>query len=148
MSDQTILFVKLFGGGRLPTRSSSEAAGYDLYSNEDGIVPSNDRLLVGTGVIMELKEGTYGRIAPRSGLAYNYGIDVLGGVIDSDYRGEIGVILYNTGNHSFSFSKGDRIAQIIITPILTPELKVVNQLVETDQNKNGRNESGYGSTGR
>lgn len=142
MDDNTVNVV-LSEGASAPTRGSDEAAGYDLYSNENGVIEPKDRLLVKTGVVMVLKKGTYGRIAPRSGLAFNYGIDVLAGVIDSDYRGEIGVILYNTGKNTFEFNKGDRIAQLIITPILTPELKVVDQLDETN-----RGEGGYGSTGR
>jgi dUTP diphosphatase len=140
--DNNMVSVVLAEGASLPTRGSVEAAGYDLYSNENGVIQPNGRFLVKTGVTMELKKGTYGRIAPRSGLAFNYGIDVLAGVIDSDYRGEIGVIIYNTGNKPFIFYKTDRIAQIIITPILTPQLKVVDKLDKTD-----RNEGAYGSTG-
>ena len=143
MADDTVNIV-LSEGAHAPTRGSSGAAGYDLYSNaEPCAIRPKARLLVKTGVTMELKKGTYGRIAPRSGHAYHHGIDVLAGVIDSDYRGGIGVILYNTGDNDFPVYKGERIAQIIITPILPPELKVVDKLDETD-----RNEGAYGSTGQ
>lgn len=91
---------------------------------------------------MSLPFGQYGRIAPRSGLAYKNGIDVLAGVIDADYRGDVGVILLNTGDSDFIIKDGDRIAQIIIEKIDMCELIVVEDLGITD-----RGEGGFGSTG-
>ena len=84
----------------------------------------------------------YGRIAPRSGLAYKYGVDILAGVCDSDYRGEIKVIMVNHGRECFRYSKGDRIAQLIIEKITTPPVEVVEELDSTE-----RGEGGLGSTG-
>ena len=142
MAEETVR-IQLLEDGKAPIRGSDEAAGYDLFSKHDGIIEPHDRLLVKTGVLIELKKGTYGRIAPRSGLAYTYGIDVMAGVIDSDYRGEIGVILYNTGQREFMVRKGDRIAQLIITQISTPPLEVVESIGITE-----RGDGGYGSTGK
>ena len=142
MAEETVR-IQLLEGGKVPVRGSEEAAGYDLFANQDGVVEPYKRLLIKTGVLIELKKGTYGRIAPRSGLAYTYGIDVMAGVIDSDYRGEIGVILYNTDGNEFNVRKGDRIAQLIITQISTPPLEVVDSISFSE-----RGEGGYGSTGK
>ena len=97
----------------IPTRGSAKAAGYDLYSTEAYVLKPGERKLFKTGLNMAIPEGMYGRIAPRSGLAFKKGIDTLAGVIDEDYRGDVGVILINLGNEDFSISLGDRIAQII-----------------------------------
>ena len=98
---------KLSENATLPTQGSYYAAGYDLYAAEKGIVHSECRLLIKTNISVSIPDGYYGRIAPRSGLAYKNGIDVMAGVIDSDYRGDIGVILYNTDIADFEFQKGD-----------------------------------------
>ncbi len=87
---------KLSENAIIPTQGTNFAAGYDLYAAEDALVVCGSRKLIKTNISMEITPGYYGRIAPRSGLAYKSGIDVLAGVIDSDYRGDIGVILYNT----------------------------------------------------
>ena len=134
--------VCLKEGASLPSRGSEGAAGYDLSAFEDGIIPSGERKLIKTGVFIALVPGMYGRIAPRSGLAHNFGIDVFAGVIDSDYRGEIGVILFNSGEEDFKYSKGDRIAQLILTPIVLPTLYQVDSPDDTK-----RGEGGFGSTG-
>ena len=91
---------------------------------------------------MSIPAGCYGRIAPRSGLAYKSGIDVMAGVIDADYRGDIGVILYNTDVKDFEFKKGDRIAQLIIEKCYTTEWKEVEELHSSVRLGNG-----FGSTG-
>jgi dUTP pyrophosphatase len=91
------LLVKcLHDGVHLPTRGSSGAVGYDLYSCEDVTIPRGERALVGTGVAIVLPVGTYGRVAPRSGLAVKHGINVGAGVIDPDYTGEIKVLLFQS----------------------------------------------------
>lgn len=111
----SIPIKKLSNKAVIPTQGSSEAAGYDLYAAEDNIVYSMSRTLIKTNISIAIPEGYYGRIAPRSGLAFKNGIDILAGVIDSDYRGDIGVILFNTSTNSeFKVKSGDRIAQIII----------------------------------
>ncbi len=110
-----IQIKKLSDKAKIPTQGSKYAAGYDLYAAEEVLVNTMGRKLVKTNISISIPEGYYGRIAPRSGLAYKNGIDVLAGVIDSDYRGDIGVILFNTDhNLDFEVNVGDRIAQIII----------------------------------
>ena len=126
-----------------PTKGSVESAGYDLYSCEDTVVGTQSHLLVKTGIKVGLPLGTYGRVAPRSGLAYKKGIDVGAGVIDRDYTGEVGVILFNHGSEPFEVKKGDRIAQLVITKIENCELELVDEMKDTD-----RGDGGFGSTGK
>ena len=134
---------KLSDSATIPTKGSAFAAGYDLYAAEDAVVVCGTRKLIKTNISMEITPGYYGRIAPRSGLAYKNGIDVLAGVIDSDYRGDIGVILYNTDkNIDFTVKKGDRIAQIIFEACYTATLNNVDNLDNTL-----RQSGGFGSTG-
>jgi dUTP pyrophosphatase len=135
---------KLSENATIPTQGTSFAAGYDLYAAEDAVVVCGTRKLIKTNVSMEITPGYYGRIAPRSGLAYKNGIDVLAGVIDSDYRGDIGVILYNTDkNIDFTVKKGDRIAQIIFEACYIATLNNVDNLDNTL-----RQAGGFGSTGK
>lgn len=134
---------KLSENATIPTQGTSFAAGYDLYAAEDAVVICGTRKLIKTNISMEINPGYYGRIAPRSGLAYKNGIDILAGVIDSDYRGDIGVILYNTDkNIDFTVKKGDRIAQIIFEACYTATLNNVDNLDNTL-----RQAGGFGSTG-
>lgn len=134
---------KLSENAIIPTQGTKFAAGYDLYAAEDSVVVCGTRKLIKTNISMEITPGYYGRIAPRSGLAYKSGIDVLAGVIDSDYRGDIGVILYNTDkNIDFEIKKGDRIAQIIFEACYSATLNTVENLDNTL-----RQAGGYGSTG-
>ncbi len=134
---------KLSENATIPTQGTSFAAGYDLYAAEDTVVVCGTRKLIKTNISMEITPGYYGRIAPRSGLAYKNGIDVLAGVIDSDYRGDIGVILYNTdANIDFNVKKGDRIAQIIFEACYIATLNNVENLDNTL-----RQAGGFGSTG-
>ena len=134
---------KLSENATIPTQGTKFAAGYDLYAAEDEVVFCGTRKLIKTNISMEITPGYYGRIAPRSGLAYKSGIDVLAGVIDSDYRGDIGVILYNTDkNIDFVVKKGDRIAQIIFEACYSATLNTVENLDNTL-----RQSGGYGSTG-
>lgn len=134
---------KLSENATIPTQGTNFAAGYDLYAAEDAVVVCGTRKLIKTNISMEITLGYYGRIAPRSGLAYKNGIDVLAGVIDSDYRGDIGVILYNTDkNIDFTVKKGDRIAQIIFEACYIATLNNVDNLDNTL-----RQAGGFGSTG-
>jgi len=134
---------KLSENATIPTQGTNFAAGYDLYAAEDAVVVCGTRKLIKTNISMEITPGYYGRIAPRSGLAYKNGIDVLAGVIDSDYRGDIGVILYNTDkNIDFAVKKGDRIAQIIFEACYTATLNNADNLDNTL-----RQAGGFGSTG-
>ena len=138
-----LLIKKLMPEAIIPSRGSNGAAGYDLSSVVDIVVPGLGRVAVATGLAIRVPEGTYGRIAPRSGLAYKHGIDVLAGVIDEDYRGEVKVILYNTSERDYIIKKGDRIAQLILEKIVTPDVALVIDLEDT-----GRGVGGFGSTGR
>ena len=97
---------------------SALAAGYDLSASADCVVPGRGRALVKTDISMACPEGTYGRIAPRSGLAWKKFIDVGAGVVDADYRGDVGVILFNFGDEDFVVNPGDRVAQLILEKVL------------------------------
>ena len=127
----------------LPKISSDGAVGYDLYSFSDVTVYAYKRTLVDTGISMSLPYGTYGRVAPRSGLSVKNGINVGAGVIDPDYTGEVKVLLFNHSDENFEIKKGDRIAQLIIEKCDTPLVEEVDMLDTTE-----RGEGGFGSTGR
>lgn len=129
---------------RVPSRGSPEAAGYDLCALHDGYVDPGARLLVRTGLALEIPVGTYGRIAPRSGHAVNYGLHIGAGVIDRDYRGELRVLLWNLGSERYEFKGGDRIAQLILERIETPEVHVIRT---RDPTTTERGSGGFGSTG-
>ena len=137
------LFVKkLDESAVVPVRGSELAAGYDLSSIVDIVVPSLGRVAVPTGLAVKVPVGTYGRIAPRSGLAFKHGIDVLAGVVDADYRDEVRVILYNTSGTDYEIKTGDRIAQLVVEKIEMLDVEVVDDLDETSR------KGGFGSTGR
>lgn len=125
----------------LPARGSALAAGLDLCSIEDAELGPKQRAMVRTGLAAAIPPGFYGRVAPRSGLAAKNGLDVLAGVIDSDYRGEICCVLYNTGDQTISLPAGSKICQLIIEQIITPEARWVNDLDST-----ARGAGGFGST--
>lgn len=126
----------------MPTRASVLSAGYDLSSAIETKIPARGRVLVPTDLSIAIPEGTYARIAPRSGLALKHAIDVGAGVIDADYRGPVGVILFNHSDVDFEVKAGDRIAQMILEKIITPEVMEVEDLDSTL-----RGEAGFGSTG-
>ena len=131
------------GFGVTPQRGSAHSAGLDLYSVDHGEIQPGGRQLIKTGIAISIPHGFFGSIRPRSGLALNCGIDTMAGVIDSDYTGEIGVILINHSDYLFSFSSGDKIAQLVIQPHHTDfAIEVVDSLDAT-----GRGEGGFGSTG-
>ena len=133
--------VKLSENAITPSKGSQNAAGHDLYSAENRVIPAKSRGIVKTDIRIKLPTGTYGRIAPRSGLAIKFQIDIGAGVIDEDYRGNVGVILINHSDDDFPVKKGDRIAQLICEKIIYPEIKVVEQV---DSTKRGN--KGFGST--
>ena len=105
---------------KLPVRGTSGVARYDLSAAQAAVVPAHGKCLVKTSLQMALPTGCYGRIAPRSGLALKKFIDIGAGVIDTDYRGEVGVVLFNFGSEDFVVNMGDRIAQLIFEKIKTP----------------------------
>lgn len=136
-------FARLSDHATAPTRGSARAAGYDLYSAYDYTIPPMEKALVKTDIQIALPSGCYGRVAPRSGLAAKYFIDVGAGVIDEDYRGNVGVVLFNFGKEKFEVKKGDRIAQLICERIFYPEIEEVQALDDTE-----RGSGGFGSTGK
>ncbi|EPQ66122.1 Bgt-1632 [Blumeria graminis f. sp. tritici] len=138
----SLLIKKLSDHARLPTRGSSGAAGYDMYAAHATSVPARGKVLVATDLAVAVPPGTYGRIAPRSGLAAKHMIDTGAGVIDADYRGEIKILLFNHSEVDFPISEGDRIAQLVLEKIVTPEVQEVDNLEESV-----RGTGGFGSTG-
>ena len=142
-TDGTILtFVKLTKDAKPPERGSINAAGLDLFSAKTVLIPSRGRGMVPTDIAIHLPKGTYGRIAPRSGMAVRHSIGVGGGVIDYDFTGNVTVILFNHGDQMFKVEKGDRIAQLIIEKISQPVIVEVNSIQKTVRGANG-----FGSTG-
>ena len=134
-------------GAKLPTYGSVEAAGADLYACVDApvTVAPGETAFIPTGIAMEVPRGCAGLIYARSGLACKRGLAPANkvGVVDSDYRGEIMVALHNHGDAAQTVSHGERIAQMVITPVLTPAYEVVSDLDDTE-----RGAGGFGSTGK
>ena len=125
---------------------SEQASGMDLFAHlsDEIVIPPGDRRLIPTGIAVAIPEGYEGQIRPRSGLAVKDGIAIVNspGTIDSDYRGEIKIILINLGDEPFVVSNGARVAQMVITPVVRAQLEEVAELPETS-----RNEGGFGHTG-
>jgi len=143
MSSRLKLYVKkLSDSATVPKRSSEGAVGYDLASARDTVVPARGKALVPTDLAMAIPLGVYGRIAPRSGVAWKNHIDVGAGVIDRDYRGNVGVVLFNHGGEDFKISVGDRVAQLILERVAIAEVEETEELTDTL-----RGTDGFGSTG-
>ena len=142
--DADELFVQRLNPlAKLPWRGSAEAAGYDVCSIEDVVISPGAYARVRTGIAVRVPTSTYGRIAPRSGLAAKHGIDVLAGVVDRDYTGEVMVILINHGAAPFHVCIGDRIAQLVLERVHTgADVREVTALPASDRGANG-----FGSTG-
>ena len=134
-------------GAKLPTYGSAQAAGADLYAclEEAITIAPGETAFVPTGIALEVPVGCAGLIYARSGLACKRGLAPANkvGVVDSDYRGEILVALHNHGKQSQTVENGERIAQFVITPVLTPAYEVAQELSDT-----ARNQGGFGSTGK
>lgn len=145
--------VKLLDSkAKVPHKSTEFAAGYDLYALEGGTVPrmkvqepnvACGSVLVRTGIAIALPPNTYAQIASRSSLAVKHNVHVGAGVIDQDYRGEVKVFLYNLSNTNYHFAAGERIAQLLVLPIVNPEPLIVAELTPTV-----RGDGGFGSTGK
>ena len=134
---------KLRHDAMIPTYGSEEAAGMDLYSLEPRILNPGTYKTLRTGVSIQVPVGWYGEIHPRSGWAVKYGLDKLAGVVDSDYRGELFVVLINNGKAPIIINKNDRIAQLVVKPHYPHELEEVEELTESK-----RGVKGFGSTGK
>lgn len=133
---------KLSEHATLPTRGSPLAAGYDLYSAHDVVIPARGRGIAKTDLAMAVPPGCYGRVAPRSGLAVKHFIDTGAGVVDADYRGNVGVVLFNHAETEFVVRRGDRVAQLVLERIAVAEVEEVDELDDTS-----RGAGGFGSTG-
>ena len=137
-----LLIKRLSATATLPTRGSDHAVGYDLYSTEGCVVLPGRRAVLPTGIAVNVPGGTYGRIAPRSGLAVKHGISIGAGVVDPDYRGEIKVVMFNHDRNAYVIKPGYRIAQLILEKCVTPAVEEVEDLDITV-----RGDDGFGSTG-
>ena len=136
--------IKLIDGTSLPHYQTEGSVGLDLTSTQDGIIESLDVQLVSTGLFLEIPNGVEGQVRTRSGLALKNRVIVLNspGTIDSDYRGEIKLILMNLGKELFSYKKGDRLAQIVFSQVVKVKFKVVDNISATS-----RGVGGFGHTG-
>lgn len=148
MADQqpTVRYIKLRPQAQAPQYMTDGAAGLDLFAAPDEMVTIEPmkRALIPTGIAVDIPVGFEGQVRPRSGLALKKGITLPNspGTIDSDYRGEVGVIMQNLGEEPFEVRAGDRIAQLIIAPVCRVDLQLVDSLEETE-----RNGGGFGHTG-
>lgn len=147
MSDVFVLWIKydIEDPDLLPKYQTQGSSGCDLRSSIDVVIPSGKRSIVPTGLKVEIPVGFEGQVRSRSGLAAKYGITVLNspGTVDCDYRGEVKVILLNTGDEDFIIKKGDRIAQLVFSQVFRAIFKKEEELTSTE-----RAEGGFGSTGR
>lgn len=130
--------------GSIPSYATPGSAGMDLYSAVDDVLEFGDRKLIPTGISVAIPEGYVGLVCPRSGLALNNGVGIVNspGVIDPDYRGEVGVILINHGGWTFEINRGSKIAQLLIVPNPKVVWRPVNALDDTE-----RGAGGFGSSG-
>ena len=135
------LEIRVEGPGALPEYATDGAAGADLRAAESVTLPAGGRAAVATGVSVEIPAGYVGLVWPRSGLAVRHGIDTLAGVIDSDYRGEVKVVLVNHGPEPWAVAPGDRIAQLLIQPVARA------RFTRAALAPSGRGAGGFGSTG-
>ena len=135
------LEIRVEGPGALPEYATEGAAGADLRAAESVTLPAGGRAAVATGVSVEIPAGYVGLVWPRSGLAVRHGIDTLAGVIDSDYRGEVKVVLVNHGPEPWAVAPGDRIAQLLIQPVARA------RFTRATLAPSGRDTGGFGSTG-
>ena len=134
---------KLSDTATIPTRGSEVAAGWDLYASQEVVVPARGKAIITTDIAIAIPVGFYGRVAPRSGMAWKKHTDIGAGVIDADYRGPVGVVMFNHSDEDLQIEVGDRVAQLVIEQISMAPLTEVDSLDDTE-----RGEGGYGSTGR
>lgn len=140
-----LVIKRLSNNAVLPKRGSALAAGYDLSSAHETVIPARGKGIVKTDLSMVIPDGCYGRIAPRSGLAWKKHIDVGAGVIDADYRGNVGVVLFNHGAEDLEVKPGDRVAQLILERYAVFPIEEVEAGQELPSSERGA--GGFGSTG-
>ena len=134
--------IKLDEGAKMPTRAYPTDAGMDIYSRDTKTVPAHGSAIFDVGVHIELQMGSVGMLKSKSGLNVKHGI-TSEGVIDVGYSGSICVKLYNHSNEDYIVQKGDKISQLVIMPILTPDLELVDDITSS-----GRGDNGFGSSGK
>lgn len=140
---ETFKFVRLSSNARKPVKGSRHAAGLDLFSAHDCLIRARDKGLCSTEIKVELPAGTYGRIAPRSGLANEFSLHTGAGVIDPDYRGPVHILLFNHSNNPYMVKAGDRIAQLILEKcVFVDDVIEVDTLSETERAEKGFSSSG------
>jgi len=145
--DKVLVKIQTKNGALKPVYSSLQAAGADLcacLAEKEFVLKAGKHAIIPTGISIELPEGYEAQVRPRSGLAAKFGVTVLNspGTIDSDYRGEIKVILINLGEKDFVINSGDRIAQMVIAPVTQSTFEITDSLSDTE-----RGTGGFGSTG-
>jgi dUTP pyrophosphatase len=139
----TLKVKKLSDKAIVPTRGSNYSAGYDLYSAYTYSIPARGKELIKTDIAVNIPEDHYGRIAPRSGMAWKNHTDIGAGVIDRDYTGNVGVVLFNHGDRELVVKAGERVAQLIL------EKNSIFPILECDElEETTRGEGGFGSTGK
>jgi dUTP pyrophosphatase len=140
------VFIKTRDGATVPVYATNRSSGVDLCALVDGpvVLDPMERALIPTGIFIDIPEGFEAEVRPRSGIAHKHGVTVLNtpGTIDSDYRGEVKVILINLGRESFTINRGDRIAQMVFKRLARVDFRPVASLADTH-----RGEGGFGSTG-
>merc|ERR1719174_2513296 len=129
----------------LPMRGSEGAAGYGLSAAHPVTIPANGKAIVPTDLAMAIPSGCYGRIAPRSSMAWKKHTDIGAGVVDMDYRGAVGVVLFNLGESPVEIARGERVAQLVLERIATPEVVEVSDKSMLEETNRGA--GGFGSTG-
>ena len=135
--------IVLDKGAFVPERAHPMDAGLDFKAPDDVKVPAHGSVAINTGVHIDIPHGCYGKIESKSGLNVNHGIVSMGGTIDEGYTGSIVVKLYNMTDTPYQFRMGDKIAQLVISPCIVPDMVVVDELPVTPRGNNG-----FGSTGR
>ena len=136
-------FKKLRADAFSPTKGHTFDAGWDLRAVEDAVIAQGERRLISTGIALDIPQGHVGLIWPRSGLAKEWGLDILGGVIDSGYRGEVGVLVINHGDYVKQIRRGDKIAQLVLQEHLLCQMVEVAEFA----GESSRGDAGFGSTG-
>ena len=145
MAEGVVIRVKKNDGSLLPKYMTEHSAGADVHAAEEKVLAPGETALVPTGLFLEIPPGYEVQVRPRSGLALNHGVILPNspGTIDSDYRGELKIILMNLGKQAFAVKKGDRVAQIVASRVVRADFEESGQLTETR-----RGHGGFGSTGK
>jgi dUTP pyrophosphatase len=137
-----VSYAKVHSDAILPSYATDGSAGLDLHAIEEGVLAPGGRARVKTGIAIQLPRGYEAQVRPRSGLSYVHGVAAVVGTVDSDYRGEVCVVLVNSSRDTYHYSRADRIAQLVVSPVARATL------VQGDLEETTRGTGGFGSTGR